>query len=110
MTEKEYQTLKEEILKEYAKDTRKENSTLRVVALIAGIIALIMVIGFIVLAVHTQKVIAENSKHTQDILAENARYTADKMAELLSEYDWEVEYEIETLNNDNFSGNIIMER
>lgn len=99
MTEKEYQTLKEEILEEYAKDTRKENSTLRVVALIAGIIALVMVIGFIVLAIHTQKVIVENANHS-----------ADKMAELLSEYDWEVEYEIETLNNDNFSGNIIMER
>lgn len=76
MTEKEYQTLKEEILEEYAKDTRKENSTLRVVALIAGIIALVMVIGFIILTIHTQNVIAENSKHTQDVIAENARYTA----------------------------------
>ena len=110
MTEKEYQTLKEEILSEYAGDTRKTNITLKIVLIIVGIVVVILAIGSFILSIHAQKLIAENAKHTQDILAENARYTADKMAELLSEYDWEVEYEIETLNNDNFSGNIIMER
>ena len=35
---------------------------------------------------------------------------ADTIAAFLSEYDWEIEYEIESTNNEFFSGNIVVEK
>lgn len=97
MTEDEKKKVLEKILTDYTKDTSKENSTLRTLVVIVGIIALIAVAGCIILAIHTQ-----------NIIAENAKYTSDKMADLLSEYDWEVEYQIDSTNNKLYSGNIVV--
>lgn len=99
MTEDEKKKVLEKILTDYTKDTSKENSTLRTLVVIVGIIALIAVAGCIILAIHTQ-----------NIIAENAKYTSDKMADLLSEYDWEVEYQIDSTNNKLYSGNIVVGR
>ena len=90
---------KSEILQDYAKDVKTYMEAMKGIVVALCIVLLAFVIGMVVLEVHNQKMMAEISKHASDTITE-----------FLSEYDWEVEYEITSTNNDLFSGNITVEK
>jgi len=94
---------KDRILSDYAKDAKGYVHLLKVIVICLCVVIALLVIGFV-----TAFVILETNH--QNRMAEVANHAADKMVEMLSEYDWEVEYEITSTNNDLYSGNIVVEK
>ena len=92
-----------EILHDYTRDARDYVHLLKVIVICLCIVIVLMVIAFAV-------VFAVLETNHQNKMAEIANHASDKMVELLSEYDWQVEYEIETTNNDLMSGNVFVEK
>lgn len=90
---------KEEILEQYTKDVRAYMSTLKWIVVALCIVLALFVAGMVVLQVHNQKMMKEIANHS-----------ADTIVEFLSEYDWEIEYEIETTGNEYYSGNVFVEK
>lgn len=90
---------KERLLEDYTKDVRSYMSSLKSIVLILCSVLVLFIGAFVAIEIHNQRMMAEISKHSQDTIKE-----------FLSEYDWEVEYEIESVNNELFSGNITVER
>ena len=91
--------LRETIMRDYTKDVRSNVQVLKWIIIGLSVIIALLIIGFTILELNHQ-----------NNMAEVAKYASDKMVELLSEYEWQTEYEIETTNNEFFSGNITMER
>lgn len=98
MTDSE-EKLREEIMRDYTKDVRANTQILKWIIMGLCTIIALLIIGFAIL-----------EYNHQNKMAEVAKYTSDKMVELLSDYEWETEYEIETTNNEFFSGNITLEK
>lgn len=93
------ESVKNEILEQYTHDVRTYMDTLKTVVIALGIVLALLVAGLIILEIHHQ-----------NKMTELANYSTDKMIEFLNEYDWEVEYEILSTNNELFSGNVNIER
>ena len=91
--------IKEEVLKDYAKDARGYVHLLKIIVICLCVVLSLLVAGIVVLEINHQNRMTEVANHA-----------SDKMVELLSQYDWEVEYEIESTGNDYYSGNIIVEK
>lgn len=90
---------KEEILKDYTKDVRTYMNTLRAAIVALCIVLSLLIVGMVVLQIHNQKMMEEIANHSSDTIVE-----------FLTEYDWEVEYEITSTGNELYSGNVIVER
>ena len=103
MAEKERSSLKEEILSDYTKDARNYVHLLKIVVICLCIVISLLVVGFV-----TAFTILETNH--QNRMTEVANHASDKIVELLSEYEWQVEYEIETTGNENLSGNVFVEK
>jgi len=88
---------KDDILEDYTKDVRVYMSTLKSVVTALCVVLILLVIGMVVLQVHNQKMMKEVANHSSDTIVE-----------FLSEYDWEVDYEITSTGNDFYSGNIMV--
>ena len=95
----EKKNVKEDILSDYTKDVRQYMHTFKVVMICLSIVIALLIAGMVVLEVNHQNRMMDVANHA-----------SDKMVELLSEYDWEVEYEIETTGNEYFSGNVYVEK
>ena len=91
--------VKNEILEEYTHDVRTYMDTLKSIVIALCIVLFLMVGGLVAITVHHQ-----------NKLAETAKYSADKMVELMSKYDWEVDYEITSTDNMYWSGNVTIEQ
>ena len=90
---------KDEILEDYTKDVRAYMHTLKGIVTALCLVIILFVAGLVALELHNQKMMAEIANHS-----------ADKIVELLAEYDWQVEYEIESTGNEYYSGNIMVEK
>lgn len=90
---------KEEILKDYTKDARGYVHLLKIIVICLCIVISLLVVGVVILEVNHQNRMMEVANHA-----------SDKMVEMLSQYDWEVEYEIETTGNEYLSGNVFVEK
>lgn len=99
MSEPETKKVKEEILHDYAKDARSYVHLLKIIVICLCFVLSLLVAGMVILEINHQNRMIDLANHA-----------SDKMVELLSEYDWQVEYEIETTNNELMSGNVIVEK
>lgn len=99
MSEPETKKVKEEILHDYAKDARSYVHLLKIIVICLCIVISLLVAGVVILEINHQNRMMEVANHA-----------ADKMVEMLSQYDWEVEYEIETTGNEYLSGNVFVEK
>lgn len=91
--------LQTNITKDYARDTRSHVRFQNILIIcLCGVISL-LIIGFVITTINNQNKLAEVANHA-----------TEKMVELLTEYDWQVEYEIESTNNEFMSGNITVEK
>lgn len=99
MSEPETKKVKEEILHEYTKDARSYVHLLKIIVICLCVVISLLICGLVALELNHQNRMMEVANHA-----------SDKMVELLSEYDWQVEYEIETTNNELMSGNVIVEK
>lgn len=93
------QETKDRILTDYAKDAKGYVHLLKVIVICLCIVLSLLVAGMVILEINHQNRMMEVANHA-----------SDKMVELLSQYDWEVEYEITSTNNDLYSGNIVVEK
>ena len=91
--------VKAKVLEEYTRDVRSYMHTLKTIVLILCSVLVVLIGGLVALEINHQNRMMEVANHA-----------SDKIVELLSEYDWEVEYEIETTNNELMSGNVYVER
>ena len=91
--------IKDEILKDYTRDARGYVHLLKVIVICLCVVVSMLVAGVVILEINHQNRMTEVANHA-----------SDKMVEMLSQYDWEVEYEIETTGNDYFSGNVFVEK
>jgi len=99
MSEKPQNHLERDILHDYTKDARSYVHLLKIIVICLCIVISLLVAGLVILELNHQNRMMEVANHA-----------SDKMVELLSEYDWQVEYEIETTNNDLMSGNVFVEK
>ena len=90
---------KDRILTDYAKDAKGYVHLLKVIVICLCIVLSLLVAGMVILEINHQNRMMEVANHA-----------SDKMVEMLSQYDWEVEYEITSTNNDLYSGNIVVEK
>ena len=90
---------KDRILSDYAKDAKGYVHLLKVIVICLCIVLSLLVAGMVILEINHQNRMMEVANHA-----------SDKMVEMLSQYDWEVEYEITSTNNDLYSGNIVVEK
>lgn len=100
--------VKRTVQEDYAHDVRSYMETLKSVVVALCIVLALLVAGLVALTIHNQNKMVEETKHHQEAMVEIANHCADKIVELLSEYDWQVEYEIETTDNEFWSGNVII--
>lgn len=91
--------IKDDILKDYTRDARGYVHLLKVIVICLCVVVSMLVAGVVILEINHQNRMAEVANHA-----------SDKMVEMLSQYDWEVEYEIETIGNEYFSGNVFVEK
>ena len=91
--------IEHEVLHDYTKDARSYVHLLKIIVICLCIVISLLVVGVVILEVNHQNRMMEVANHA-----------ADKMVELLSQYEWEVEYEIETTGNEYFSGNVFVEK
>lgn len=92
-------SIEENLLHDYTKDARSYVHLLKIIVICLCIVISLLVIGIVILEVNHQNRMMEVANHA-----------ADKMVEMLTEYDWQVEYEIETTNNEMLSGNVYVEK
>lgn|GEM_PF-4804063 len=95
----EDRNIRDEILHDYTKDARSYVHLLKIIVICLCIVISLLVVGVVVLEINHQNRMMDVANHA-----------SDKMAEILSQYDWEVEYEIETIGNEYFSGNVFVEK
>lgn len=91
--------IENDVLHDYTKDARGYVHLLKIIVICLCIVISLLVVGLVILEINHQNRMMEVANHA-----------SDKMVELLSEYDWQVEYEIETTNNDLMSGNVFVEK
>lgn len=99
MSDKPQNYLERDILHDYTRDARSYVHLLKIIVICLCIVISLLVVGLVILEINHQNRMMEVANHA-----------SDKMVELLSEYDWQVEYEIETTNNDLMSGNVFVEK
>lgn len=99
MADKENGNLKEQILSDYTKDARSYVHLLKIIVICLCIVISLLVAGVVILEINHQNRMTEVANHA-----------SDKMVELLSQYEWQVEYEIETTGNEYLSGNVFVEK
>ena len=90
---------KQELLKDYTKDVRQYMHTFKVVMICLSIVIALLIAGMVILEVNHQNRMMDVANHA-----------SDKMVEMLSQYEWQVEYEIETTGNEYLSGNVFVEK
>ena len=97
MTQEEQ--IREQILKEYARDVRTNSQILKWIIIGLCTVLSLIIVGLVILELHHQSMMMSVANHA-----------SDKMVELMSQYEWQTEYEIESTGNELMSGNIHVER
>ena len=106
----EDKNIKDDVMRDYTRDVRLYMSMFRLVSILLCIVVSLLIVGFVILSVHHQNKMTEANKYSAEKMAEISKYNADKIVEIMGQYDWQVEYEIETTNNDLYSGNVVVEK
>lgn len=99
MDKESEKSVEREVLHDYTKDARSYVHLLKIIVICLCFVLSLLVAGMVILEINHQNRMAEVANHA-----------SDKMVELLSEYDWQVEYEIETTDNEYLSGNVFVEK
>ena len=92
-------SVERDVLHDYTKDARSYVHLLKIIVICLCIVISLLVAGVVILEINHQNRMTEVANHA-----------SDKMVELLSQYDWQVEYEIETTGNEYLSGNVFVEK
>ena len=90
---------KDEILEDYTKDVRAYMKTLKGIVTALCLVIVLFIVGIVAVQIHNQQMMRDMANHN-----------SDKIAEIIAQYDWQVEYEIESTGNEYYSGNIMVEK
>ena len=91
------------IMREYSRDSHTYVRLLKVLAICLCIIICVGIIAF------SAALVVINTNH-QKTTTEIAKHATDMMVEMMTQYDWETDYEILSVDNDHYSGNIHVEK
>lgn len=86
---------KDKVLEDYTKDVRAYMQTLKGVVTALCVVIVLFIIGLVAVQINNQKMLRDIANHS-----------ADKIVEILSEYDWQTEYEVVSTNNELYYGDI----
>ena len=95
--------LENRIMRDFSKDARGNVHLLIIVAICLCIIICVGIVSF------SAALVVINTNH-QKTTTEIANHAADMMVEMMTQYDWETDYEILSVDNDHYSGNIHVEK